>query len=134
MLGTNGGEMDKQELWQKVRVGFEKGYVVTKDVAIKSAKTVAAYTSEASQLTKVKVNEMKISRSLAKEFAALGHRVYELSEKKKDGKDFLSDTAIKKSLERSKQLDLDLQKAQEKVKVEKKKLRELSKDKPKKKN
>ncbi len=133
MLCTNGGDMDKQELWEKVRIGFEKGYVVTKDAAIKSAKTVAAYAGPASEFTKVKFNELKISRNLAKEFAALGHRVYELAEKKQDGKNVLADKAIVKSLEKSKQLDEALQKAQESVKAEKKKMSDLSKKKAQKK-
>lgn len=121
--------MDKKELWQKVRVGFEKGYVVTKDVAIKSAKTVAAYAKESRELSKHKVNEMKVSRQLAKEFATLGHRVYELAEKKGDGKNLLNDSVIKKSLAKTKQLDSDLHKAQDKVKAEMKKMKEMSKSK-----
>ncbi len=123
--------MDKKELWYKIRDGFEKGYVVTKDVAVKSAKTVAAYAGPARELTKVKYNEMKVNRQLAKEFAALGHRVYELSEKKNNG-DLLSDAVIKKCLEKSKELDATLHKAQDRFKSEKKKLRELSNHKAKK--
>lgn len=124
--------MDKKELWYKIRDGFEKGYVVTKEVAVKSAKTVVAYAGPASQLTKVKYNELKVNRQLAKEFAILGHRVYELSDKKKNGEDLLLDAVIKKSLEKSRELDATLHKAQDRFKSEKKKLRELSNHKAKK--
>lgn len=126
--------MDKKELWLKVRDGFEKGYVVTKDVAVKSAKKVAEYARESSQLTKCKVNEMKVSRQLAKEFAALGHRVYELAEKKKESKDLLTDSVIKKALETTRHLDEELHKAQDKVKAEMKKMRQMTKGNSSKKN
>jgi len=124
--------MDKKELWEKVRVALEKGYVVSKDAAVRSAKTISVYAGEASQFTKHKVQEMNVNRKLAKEFATLGARVYQLAEKG-DGKNILADPTVKRSISKTKQLDADLHKAQDKVKSELRKMRNHPKKKDQKK-
>lgn len=124
--------MSKDELWKKVKVAFEKGYVVTKDATVKASKQVAIYAGEAGHLTKHKYSELRINKQLAKEFAAIGARVYALS-KKGDGKNLLADPAIKKSLAQSKKLDADLHKAQDLAKAEMKKIRSHAKKKAQKK-
>jgi len=106
--------MDRSELWKKVKVVLEKGYEVTKDATVKGAKSVATYSREAGQLTKDKFQELRLSRQLAKQLAALGARVYELS-RKSDNHSLYGDEKLKELLARTKELDQEWQKAQERA-------------------
>lgn len=124
--------MDRKELWKKVKIALEKGYEVTKDVTVKSAKSVATYAGEAGNITKDKWSELRLSRRLAKEFTSLGARVYELSTKGSNHDPF-TDTKLKEILSRVKKLDNDWHNAQERTQADVAKIRRGAKGKSQKK-
>lgn len=124
--------MDSKALWKKVKVALGKGYTVTKDATVKAGRSVADYAGKAGELTKDKYTEVKLSRKLAKQFTALGARVYELSSKS-NNHDILSDGKLKELLSRTRQLDTEWHKAHERTQADVAKIRRGSKGKSQKK-
>ena len=124
--------MDSKQLWKKVKVALEKGFTVTKDATVKASKSVADYAGKAGEITKDKYAEVKLSRQLAKQFASLGARVYELSNKS-NNHDILDDAKLKELLSRTRKLDTEWHKAQERTQADVAKIRRGAKGKSQKK-
>lgn len=121
--------MDRKELWNKVKIALEKGFEVTKKATVKSARSMATYAGEAGQVTRAKFHEVKLHRQIARQFAELGARVYQVTEKATTNHDLLGDSKLKDLLTKTRTLHQEWHKAQEKTKSEVSKLRRGAKGK-----
>jgi len=106
--------VDKKTLYDKAEKAFNQAFEVTKQ----SVKVISEKAGEAAHVTKLLVQKATLEHRVTKQFAQLGNRVYEQAVRK--GESVSSEDAeIKKIIEDTKKLDVEL--AQTEAELEKEK-------------
>ena len=98
------------DFWKRVKKALQESAEVIKETAI----SVAEKTQEATEIGRLRIQIMGLNRDAEKNFAEIGGRVYELIEK--GTKDVLSDEELRKLIDKAKQYEEKIAKAEEKLK------------------
>lgn len=95
--------MDKKELYEKVEKALNHAF----EVAKQSAKTVSEKAGETAYLTKLLLEKMTLEHRVSRQFTKLGNTIYQKSIR--EGKEVsLQDEEVKKLLEETKQMEVEL--------------------------
>jgi len=94
-------------LWDRTKAAFER----TLDESRKATDRLVESLGEAGETARARIERARLERSLFKQFAELGSRVYEHASGPSAG-DVLEDARVKELLERIRGLDGDLKKLQ----------------------
>ena len=96
--------------WKKVKKTLKESAEIIKETAV----TVAEKTQEATEMGKLKIQIMGLNRAAEKNFAEMGGRVYELLES--GVKNILFDAKLRKLVDKARQYEEKINKAEEKLK------------------
>lgn len=96
--------------WNKVKKTLKESTDIIKEKAV----TVAEKTQEATEMGKLKIQIMGLSRNAEKNFAEMGGRVYELLES--GVKNILFDARLRKLIDKAKQYEEKISAAEKKLK------------------
>jgi len=107
--------VDKKTLYDKAEKAFNQAFEVTKQ----SVKVISEKAGEAANVTKLLLQKATLEHRVTKQFAQLGNRVYEQAVRK--GESVSSeDVEIKKIIEDTKKLDVELAQTEAELEKEKK--------------
>ena len=107
--------MDKKALYEKAEKAINQAFKVTKE----SVQVVSEKAGEAAKITKLLIERAGLEHQMTKQFAKLGHQVYERASR--GGKSAtLSDSEIKDVIEETKKLDLSLAQVEASIERERK--------------
>lgn len=95
-------------LWQKVGEGFEKGM----ELARKSAEVLAEKAGETAQITRYKLQVIRLEHQISRKFAKLGSTVYE-RQSRNNGKNPMHDPEVIDLIDDLNRLESDLAQTQE---------------------
>jgi len=98
------------EFWKRVKKTLKESAEIIKEKAI----TVAEKTQEVTEMGKLKIQVMGLSRAAEKNFAEMGGRVYELLES--GVKNILFDAKLRKLIDKARQYEEKINKAEEELK------------------
>ncbi len=90
-------------LWQRISEGFEKGM----EIAAKSAETLTEKAGETAQVTRHKLEAVRLEHQISRKFAKLGSIVYERAIREGE-KNPMRDPEVINLIEDLKRLDADL--------------------------
>lgn len=96
--------------WKKVKRTLKEGAEIIKEKAL----TVAERTQEATEMGKLRIQIMGLSRDAEKNFAEMGGRVYELLGS--GVKNVLFDAKLRKLIDKAKKYEEKINKAEKKLK------------------
>ena len=94
-------------LWQKIGEGFEKAV----EVASKSAETLAEKAGETAQVTKYRIEMIRLEHQISRKFARLGSVIYEKAIREGE-KNPMRDPEVINLIEDVKRLESDLAQTQ----------------------
>lgn len=96
--------------WKKVKKTLKESADIIKEKAV----TVAEKTQEATEMGKLKIQIIGLHRDAEKNFTEMGGRVYELLES--GVKNILFDAKLRKLIDKARQYEQKIDKAEEKLK------------------